>query len=309
MINDLDETLRQLLIQKAGLNPAELDISFDIPTRDWSNPVSRPTVNLYLFDVRENRELRELGWEESPSGDGKVRLKRLPLRIDLSYMVTCWATSTEDQHRLLWHVLETLFRHSPLPEDILQGSMRQLTHPVRTEVAQPDGVLKNVSDFWGALENQLRPAISMTVTLELDLNQIRLAPLTFAGLVRVGPRETTRESEGREVPVDRLAPGWEPLPVRLGGTVTGKTGEPIRDAAVRLIQTGRDGRSAQVGPTVQTDERGQYLMLIPPGEYTLIVEIPGRAPIQRQLTLAVRARGEPLPELEHHVEVSMPHSR
>ena len=100
MINDLDETLKQLLIQKAQLDPAEVDISFDTPTRDWSTPVTRPTINLYLFDIRENRTLRELDWDDEPSGYGQVRRKRLPLRMDLSYMVTCWTSATEDQHRL-----------------------------------------------------------------------------------------------------------------------------------------------------------------------------------------------------------------
>ena len=146
MINDLDETLKQLLIQKAQLDPAEVDISFDTPTRDWSTPVTRPTINLYLFEIRENRTLRELDWDDEPSGYGQMRRKRLPLRMDLSYMVTCWTSATEDQHRLLWHVLETFFRHSPLPEDVLQGALRHMLRPVRTEVAQPDGVLKNVSE-------------------------------------------------------------------------------------------------------------------------------------------------------------------
>ena len=117
MINDLDESLKQLLIQKAGLDPSEVDISFDIPTRDWatSSATTRPTVNLYLFDIRENRALRELDWDSEPNHNGAVQTNRLPLRIDLSYMVTCWTSAAEDQHRLLWQVLETFFRNSPLP--------------------------------------------------------------------------------------------------------------------------------------------------------------------------------------------------
>ncbi len=48
MLSDLDESLRQLLIRRGDLTPAAVDISFDIPTRDWSTPVTKPTVNLYL---------------------------------------------------------------------------------------------------------------------------------------------------------------------------------------------------------------------------------------------------------------------
>ncbi len=306
MIDDLDETLRQLLIQKAALDPAEVDISFDIPTRDWSTPVTRPTVNLYLYDIRENRQLREMYWDQEPSGNGKVQIKRGPLRIDLSYMITCWTSATEDQHRLLWRVLETFFRYSPLPEDMLQGGLRQLVHPVRTEVAQPDGVLKNVSDFWGALENQLRPSISLVVTLELDLEQIRTLPLVFARVLKFGRPAVYRDTEGHEYLLRQLESGWEAAPVRLAGEIHGAGGKPIGGAAVRLIGTQADGHPVQVGPTLQTQADGRYVFEgIPPGDYTLVVEVTGRAPQQRPLTLAVGERGELLPELVYEVEVPM----
>ena len=48
MITDLDETIKQLLIQKGALEPAEVDISFETPKREWSASISKPTVNLYL---------------------------------------------------------------------------------------------------------------------------------------------------------------------------------------------------------------------------------------------------------------------
>jgi hypothetical protein len=306
MINDLDETLRTLLIRKAGLDPAEVDISFDIPTRDWSTPVTRPTVNLYLYDLRENRELRETYWDQEPDNGGRVRLKPRPVRMDLSYMVTCWTSATEDQHRLLWRVLETLFQNSPLPEDVLQGSLRNQIHPIRTQVAQAGGVLANVSDFWGALENQMRPSISLVVTLELDLAQIRIEPLTFARVARIGQSAVDRLSDGREVPARRLEPGWEALPVQLSGVVKDKAGEPLPGAAVRIIGTQADGRPLQIGATTLTDEAGRYTFAaVPAGEYTLVVEVPGQSPQQRPLKVMAGAPGEALPEFVHEVEVPM----
>src|SRR5437660_721399 len=156
MINDLDETLKQLLIQKAQLDPAEVDISFDTPTRDWSTPVTRPTINLYLFDIRENRTLRELDWDDEPSGYGQVR--------------------------------------------------------------------------------------------------------------RLGMPVIYRDPEGREYTMRALRPGWDALPVRLGGVVHDKKGQPIGGAAVRLIGTQADGRPVQVGPTLHTDAAGRYVLPnVPPG--------------------------------------------
>jgi hypothetical protein len=306
MINDLDETLKQLMVKKAGLDPAEVDISFDIPTREWSTPVTRPTVNFYLYDLRENTILRETYWDDETDQDGRINLKRRPLRIDLSYMITCWTSSAEDQHRLLWRVMETFFRHSPLPEEVLQGDLRNLTHPVRTLVAQPDGVLKNVSDFWGALENQLRPSVSLVVTLDLDMAQIMTSPMVLARALKFGPPEVTPGPNGRESILPQLSPGWEVGTVRLGGEVRDKKGNPLASVSVRLIGKGPDGQPIQVGPTIQTDAAGRYIFpSVPVGEYSLVVEVPGKPPVQQPLKVAVGDRGQSAPELVFPVEVPM----
>jgi hypothetical protein len=306
MINDLDETLKQLLVKKAGLDPAEVDISFDIPTREWSTPVTRPTVNFYLYDLRENTILRETYWDDETDQDGRVNLKRRPLRIDLSYMITCWTSSAEDQHRLLWRVMETFFRHSPIPEDVLQGDLLHLTHPVRTMVAQPDGVLKNVSDFWGALENQLRPSVSLVVTLDLDLEQIVTSPMVLARALKFGSPVLNPNPRGGDPFLPQLAPGWEAGTVRLGGEVRDKKGTPLPSASVRLLGTQADGQPVQVGPTIQTGADGRYVFhSVPTGAYNLVVEVPGKPPVQRRLKVEIGERGQPVPELVFPVEVPM----
>jgi hypothetical protein len=305
MINDLDETLKQLLVKKAGLDPSEVDISFDIPTREWSTPVTRPTVNLYLYDLRENRQLRETYWDDETGEDGRINLKRRPLRIDMSYMITCWTSSAEDQHRLLWRVVETFFRFSPIPEEVLVGDLTQLTHEIRTEVAQPDGVLKNVSDFWGALENQLRPSVSLVVTLDLDLEQILSAPMVLARGLKFGHTAVQPGPRGAII-VPELLPGWEAGTVRLGGEVRNKKGKVLAGASVRLVSKQADGQPVQFGASVQTDAEGRYIFTtVPVGEYTLVVELAGQAPVQMPLTVAIGERGQPVPELAFPVEVPM----
>ena len=58
MFADLDESIRLLLVEQGNLNSGEIDISFDMPTREWAGSISKPTVNLYLYDVRENSQKR-----------------------------------------------------------------------------------------------------------------------------------------------------------------------------------------------------------------------------------------------------------
>ncbi len=305
MIHDLDETLRQLLIQYGGLSPDQVDVSFEAPRREWSGPITRPTVNLYLYDIRENAELRESYWDTELDGNRRVRIKRRPLRIDLAYIVTCWTSTPEDQHRLLWTVLETLFRNSPLPDDILQGDLQQLLHTARTMVAQPDSALKNPWDFWGAMQNELQPSINLVVTLDLDLNQVRSAPLVFAHALKFGRAATGRDGNGHEILLEKLEPGWEVGPLQVGGIVHTPDNQPVAAASVRLIGT-RAGRAAQFGPTVQTGPDGRYVFgAVPTGDYTLVVETAGRPPQQHPFTIAVGDRGETLPAFVCEVEVPM----
>lgn len=304
MIHFLDETLKQLLIQKAGLDPSEVDISFDVPTREWSTPVTRPTVNLYLYDIRENRELRQLVWEEPTDIEGVANIERAPARIDLSYLITCWTSAAEDQHRLLWRVLETLMRNSPLPEDILQGDLRKHIYPIRTEVAQPDGVLRNVSDFWGALDNQLRPTISLVVTLELSLEEVMVAPLVLAHVLKAGQRAWPGTERPDEELALFLAPGWDLLRVVVGGRVRTPDDRPVAGAAVRLVRGTAAGGAEQFGSTLATDKYGRYRFEgVPAGEYTLVVETPGNPPQQQALIITAGERGEPLPTVAYEIVV------
>ena len=114
MFDDLDETIRQLLIAEMPVKNGEVEISFDQPKREWSARQSRPTLNLFLYDVRENHILRQHQWEQLPrnGSDDMAHLKRMPFRVDCTYMLTTWASVPEDEHRLL------LLDHVPVPHAV-----------------------------------------------------------------------------------------------------------------------------------------------------------------------------------------------
>src|SRR5919206_154962 len=122
MFADLDETIRELLIKRVPLDLSEVDVSFEAPDREWSGRLSRPTVNCYLYDVRENHEFRETDYELERRNGVALRTKA-PIRIDVSYQVTVWARAAEDEHRLLWRVLGALLRAARPPEGFLQGGL------------------------------------------------------------------------------------------------------------------------------------------------------------------------------------------
>ena len=191
MISELDEILKQLLIKKVPLEPSEVDISFEIPNREWAASISKPTVNLYLYDIRENHELRTYDWTVERNNDRTATKRRAPLRMDLSYLVTVWTSDVGDEHRLLWRVMATLSRHSSLPEELLQGKLKEQELEIRTTTAQPDGLFKNPADFWSALDNQIKPSISYVVILPLDLEMAETAPVVLEKALRMKQKEVS----------------------------------------------------------------------------------------------------------------------
>src|SRR5262245_26107611 len=111
MIDDLDKTLETLL--KRELLPAlvsQVAISFATPDHDFPpSSVALPAVDLFLYDVRENHELRSNEWLIDRRGDGVTR-QQPPVRVDCSYLITAWPSPgqpspIQDEHRLLGAVM------------------------------------------------------------------------------------------------------------------------------------------------------------------------------------------------------------
>lgn len=175
MIHDLDRTLEELLKLDLPQSIVEqVTISFATPNNQFPPAsVPLPAVNLFLYDVRENRELRggERVVERRP--DGTATLTRPPVRIDCSYLVTAWPSDASntpalDEHKLLGAVMLVLLRHPTLPEVVLQGSLAGQDLPLPTSALQP-GHLQNLGEFWQALGGRPRAALNYTVTLALQV--------------------------------------------------------------------------------------------------------------------------------------------
>ena len=122
MLTDFDNTLKQLLVKRVRLDPNEVEISFECPNREWSAKVLRPTVNLYLFDLRENWSCAT-GCAPHRGAARAERPAPPPVYVDLSYFITAWARNVADEHHLLWRVMTTLMREPAIEADVLQGTI------------------------------------------------------------------------------------------------------------------------------------------------------------------------------------------
>ncbi|RLT43198.1 MAG: DUF4255 domain-containing protein [Chloroflexi bacterium] len=186
MFDDVDEALRRLLIEEIPIRSNEIEIAFDQPRREWSARLNRPTLNIFLHDVRENAQLRQSHTQrQQPHPDRRqVALKRPEIRVDLHYMLTAWAAEPEDEHRLLARMLLVFLRHRELPVEFLPNSLRNQPRPVAVSVAQYDTTF-NPTDLWGVMDNDLRPCLNCMVTLTLDPHLPLTVPLVRVRELRV----------------------------------------------------------------------------------------------------------------------------
>lgn len=198
MIRDLDDTLQSLLTDRAppGSELSGATISFALPDSDWRQHIGNLTVNCYLYDVRENALLRSGQTLVQRSEDGsRASRRRPPVRIDCAYCITAWSRaqseSVADEHRLLSQVLLVLLKHPTIPADLLRGSLASQIPPYPTVIASPDGV-KNQPEFWGALDQQLKPSLNYVVTLAMMVDE---APSELGPIVEDVAVETRHREE------------------------------------------------------------------------------------------------------------------
>src|SRR3954447_21275269 len=108
MISVVDDALREI-VRTQALNGSDVEVVFDAPTKDWAARRNAPTVNLYLYDIREDLRRRERGFVETRNDQGIIVTRSPgPRFFKLSYLVTAWTQRPEDEHRLLDGLLRAL---------------------------------------------------------------------------------------------------------------------------------------------------------------------------------------------------------
>lgn len=278
MLADLDETLRQLLTAEIPIRNSEIDVKFDQPKREWSARLSKPTVNLFLYDIRENVLLKRQQMDMTRHDGRTATQKRSPYRVDCTYMVTSWAAQAEDEHRLMARTLQALFKFPTLPAGRLRGKMRGQPYPIPMQLARHDK-LTNPAELWSALDNELRPGVSLMLTVALNPWEAVTGPAVQLLTMRTGFYEFIPDEEGR---VKRPLVHESYV---VGGVVSmkGEADEvltPLRGARVAFKGTGYIGT---------TDEEGRFrLGTILAGSYTLVVWPPdgvGMPPQERPLSV------------------------
>lgn len=275
MLADLDETIKKLLVEDMPVKNGEIDIKFDQPKREWSAKLTKPTVNFFLYDLRENVELRQAQYQKVNNGsarDNLARMKKAPHRMDCYYMMTTWAAEAEDEHRLMTRTLMSLFRHPFLPEHLLEGTLQNPKFPLSTQVARHDK-LTNPAEIWSALDNEMRPTICYTITLALDPWTEVEGPIVRTLILRAGKSSSLpvyKEFDDEKVDYEFIY---------IGGTIRTKTKDkdPIPGLSVAIKGTGLFDT---------TDDLGRYTLGgLAEGDHTLVVWPPKGKPREKKISI------------------------
>ncbi|MFD4633088.1 DUF4255 domain-containing protein [Streptomyces sp. NPDC058284] len=169
MIHEVDEALRALL--RGALPEGAGEVVFEAPTRDWAARRNAPTLNSYLYDIREDVARRERGAYAERGPDGTVLRRRQPPRwFRLSYLLTAWTNRPEDEHRLLSAALGTLLAHELLPPDDLPAALAALSVTLPLSVAVPPPESRSIADIWSALGGELKPSLDVVITVPFPVS-------------------------------------------------------------------------------------------------------------------------------------------
>jgi hypothetical protein len=248
MLADLDETLRSLLKEDLEAHGFEgVDIAFDAPSRDWSGQLSKPTVNVFLYDLREAETLRTSEWGRM-TRNGRTFETRPPMVMEASYAVTAWTQAVEDEHRLLSQVLAIFFAYPEIPQGKLNGRLANGSQawPIKARIGQGKG---EKSDFWSAVGGQYKVSLDYVVRLSVESGAMRergpeVRTQTIRTQMTDAPKSTVLEMH------------------RSGGKVTDKKGQPLADVWITL---------PDIGSWTSSRSDGEFRFdRLPPGRHRVV---------------------------------------
>lgn len=259
MIGDLSLTLKNMLqAQQRPELVRDAEVEFVPPGDSYSPSVS--TINLFLYDLREDLQLRSNVPDWDPL---RAEIRRPSYRLACSYLVTTWpgtAVTGEAailaQHRLLGEVARVLSGMAEIDQSHLQGGLVNQPCPVPLTMSHADPT-NNPGQFWAAIGGKLRPTLTLTATIALapDAKPLTAYPVSTNTIVLNAQAAH-----------------------RIGGTVRHSTsGEPVPGVALELLE---------LGVRASSGADGRYTFAsVAASTYQLRATRPGYLPATRSITV------------------------
>ena len=180
-------------------------VSFEPPNRPWTGSVTTPTVNLFLFDVRENVSRREVMIEPIRDETGAVIGRRPPpTRYDLFYVLSVWGCPVEVEHQVLSAAIASLGAYDVIPPDLLGDA----ASPYGCFLTMAPGMKRGMLPSFGG---EMKIQLDLYVTAPLVQPTVSVAgpPVREHARIRVVDRSPEEIAEERlkraRVPAARMA--------------------------------------------------------------------------------------------------------
>jgi uncharacterized protein DUF4255 len=171
----IDATVQSLLKDQLRI-PEPFYIYFLTPDNEFPGPNSLPAINLFLFSIQENRDLRNTSRAAQRSSAGSVTLPKAPVRVDCHYLVTAYSNlsntspqSPFDEHQILGETMRVLFRYPDIPSQYWANPAVSVEGlPLYSETALPTTREMGV-DLWQSLGQRPRACFHYKVTANMDM--------------------------------------------------------------------------------------------------------------------------------------------
>ena len=242
MFDLIDQTLEAFFRATVPLSAQDVDVSFEAPDREWSAKLNRPTVNLFLWDIRRSTDRARSGVEEVRKDGRIVRRLALP-RVELRYLATAWTADHGDERALLAGLMRSILAHGDIPAQFVAEPLLELP-PLALIMARSG---EEHLDLFQALDGQLKPGISVLVVTAVDTDVFTPAgPPAEVFETRVSFRD-----DRHELPVEavRRVAGEVADPAAVGAMVVSPHGSARVNASGRFLVAAQPGDELQI----QTD--------------------------------------------------------
>lgn len=127
-----------------------------------------PTLNLYVYDIRESRQLQHSGRQVDRRVGRNVHNASVswsPNWFDVSILLTAWDRTALGEHFLMSEALSLLLRHRSIQEQFLVPELRRYGKLNMSIALEPP---IEVGSLWSALNVPLRPALYLTVAVPFE---------------------------------------------------------------------------------------------------------------------------------------------
>lgn len=274
MLDFLDKVIDKVL-DTGWVGSPKPTRSFEVPDENFSRDLTGLTLNIYLVEIRENKDFRRASWDSVEQPDGRFVLSQPPAYYDCHYLISAWsqvqasglASPTAEEHAALGGALLVLNRNPDVVPSTITvsggGQVFQQAHIYLS--AGPPETPRVVNDFWSTMKQPWRPTISLIATAPLDYSQdLFPAPPLVTLVVRTGFIDAAAETFDESIEIG-------------GFVLQDSDGKPILGADVLRIATGEQ---------VKTDSQGRFIFAgLSPGKHRLRASASNLQSLERELDL------------------------